>query len=154
MEVTTLQFSLTLPLKNSWDWIFPSQTDTHPLTPPSYAQKPPCFYRSLSTIENTNIYIFKLTFFNLFKISFFQNVPPALLLRFLREHRSEWADNNVDAYAASAVKLGPCSLPGSTRLGSFGGQVILPLAHTIEHEEASRSISSSSWLHVNFRVKF
>ncbi|KAL4589213.1 hypothetical protein LXL04_002118 [Taraxacum kok-saghyz] len=64
-----------------------------------------------------------------------QNVPPALLLRFLREHRSEWADNNVDPYTAAAIKLGPCSLPGSTRPGSFGGQVILPLAHTIEHEE-------------------
>ncbi|XP_024971803.1 homeobox-leucine zipper protein ATHB-15 [Cynara cardunculus var. scolymus] len=63
-----------------------------------------------------------------------QNVPPALLLRFLREHRSEWADNNIDAYSAAAVKLGPCSLPGS-RIGNFGGQVILPLAHTIEHEE-------------------
>ncbi|KVH92992.1 Homeodomain-containing protein [Cynara cardunculus var. scolymus] len=62
------------------------------------------------------------------------NVPPALLLRFLREHRSEWADNNVDAYSAAAIKLGPCSLPGS-RAGNFGGQIILPLAHTIEHEE-------------------
>lgn len=66
--------------------------------------------------------------------SFVQNVPPAVLLRFLREHRSEWADSNVDAYAAAAVKAGPCSLPGS-RIGGFGGQVILPLAHTIEHEE-------------------
>ncbi|KAG2722861.1 hypothetical protein I3843_02G124400 [Carya illinoinensis] len=63
-----------------------------------------------------------------------QNVPPAILLRFLREHRSEWADNNIDAYSAAAVKIGPCSLPGS-RVGSFGGQVILPLAHTMEHEE-------------------
>ncbi|KAL6134509.1 hypothetical protein ACLB2K_066740 [Fragaria x ananassa] len=63
-----------------------------------------------------------------------QNVPPAILLRFLREHRSEWADNNIDAYSAAAVKVGPCSLAGS-RVGSFGGQVILPLAHTIEHEE-------------------
>ncbi|KAL6334992.1 hypothetical protein AAG906_023797 [Vitis piasezkii] len=63
-----------------------------------------------------------------------QNVPPAILLRFLREHRSEWADNNIDAYSAAAVKVGPCSLPGS-RVGSFGSQVILPLAHTIEHEE-------------------
>lgn len=63
-----------------------------------------------------------------------QNVPPAILLRFLREHRSEWADNNIDAYAAAAVKLGPCSFPGS-RVGNFGGQVILPLAQTIEHEE-------------------
>ncbi|KAK4756480.1 hypothetical protein SAY87_006607 [Trapa incisa] len=63
-----------------------------------------------------------------------QNVPPAVLLRFLREHRSEWADNTMDAYSAAAVKSGPCSLPGS-RVGSFGGQVILPLAQTIEHEE-------------------
>ncbi|CAI0474711.1 unnamed protein product [Linum tenue] len=63
-----------------------------------------------------------------------QNVPPAILLRFLREHRSEWADNGIDAYSAAAIKVGPCSLPGS-RVGGFGGQVILPLAHTIEHEE-------------------
>ncbi|XP_068639149.1 homeobox-leucine zipper protein ATHB-15-like [Aristolochia californica] len=63
-----------------------------------------------------------------------QNVPPAVLLRFLREHRSEWADSNIDAYSAAAVKAGPCSLPGS-RMGGFGGQVILPLAHTVEHEE-------------------
>ena len=69
----------------------------------------------------------------------FQNVPPAILLRFLREHRSEWADNNIDAYAAAAVKVGPFSLQGS-RVGSFGGQVILPLAHTIEHEEVCHLI--------------
>ncbi|KAJ4825401.1 Homeobox-leucine zipper protein ATHB-8 [Turnera subulata] len=50
-----------------------------------------------------------------------QNVPPAILLRFLREHRSEWADSGIDAYAASAVKAGPCSLPIS-RAGNFGGQ--------------------------------
>lgn len=67
-------------------------------------------------------------------ISFVQNVPPAILLRFLREHRSEWADNNMDAYTAAAIKVGPCSLTGS-RMGNYGGQVILPLAHTIEHEE-------------------
>uniref|UniRef100_A0A2P2KI51 DNA binding protein n=1 Tax=Rhizophora mucronata TaxID=61149 RepID=A0A2P2KI51_RHIMU len=63
-----------------------------------------------------------------------QNVPPAILLRFLREHRSEWADNSIDAYSAAAVKVGPSVLPWS-RVGSFGGQVILPLAQTIEHEE-------------------
>nr|GME20781.1 homeobox-leucine zipper protein ATHB-15-like [Ipomoea batatas] len=63
-----------------------------------------------------------------------QNVPPAILLRFLREHRSEWADSSIDAYSAAAVKAGPCSLPVA-RTGSFGGQVILPLAQTIEHEE-------------------
>ncbi|KAF5949855.1 hypothetical protein HYC85_011848 [Camellia sinensis] len=63
-----------------------------------------------------------------------QNVPPAILLRFLLEHRSEWADSSIDAYSAAAVKVGPCILPRA-RAGSFGGQVILPLAHTIEHEE-------------------
>ncbi|CAL0319250.1 unnamed protein product [Lupinus luteus] len=63
-----------------------------------------------------------------------QNVPPALLVRFLREHRSEWADSSIDAYSAAAIKAGPCSLPVPQE-GVFGGQVILPLAHTIEHEE-------------------
>ncbi|XP_073299307.1 homeobox-leucine zipper protein ATHB-15-like isoform X1 [Primulina huaijiensis] len=64
-----------------------------------------------------------------------QNVPPALLLRFLREHRSEWADNNIDAYAATAVKIGPFTYYGQPRVGNFGGHVILPLSQTIEHEE-------------------
>ncbi|KMT18061.1 hypothetical protein BVRB_2g032530 [Beta vulgaris subsp. vulgaris] len=63
-----------------------------------------------------------------------QNVPPAVLLRFLREHRSEWADSGIDAYAAAAVKAAPCTIPVS-RTGCVGGQVILPLAHTIENEE-------------------
>lgn len=63
-------------------------------------------------------------------------MPPAILLRFLREHRSEWADNNIDAYSAAAIKIGPYSLQGS-RVGGFGSQVILPLAHTAEHEEVS-----------------
>ncbi|XP_019417530.1 PREDICTED: homeobox-leucine zipper protein ATHB-8-like isoform X1 [Lupinus angustifolius] len=63
-----------------------------------------------------------------------QNVPPALLVRFLREHRSEWADSSIDAYSAAAIKAGPCSLPVPQE-GVFGAQVILPLAHTIEHEE-------------------
>ncbi|XP_051137579.1 homeobox-leucine zipper protein ATHB-8-like isoform X2 [Andrographis paniculata] len=63
-----------------------------------------------------------------------QNVPPAILLRFLREHRSEWADSGIDAYSAAAVKAGSCNLPVS-RVGCYGGQVILPLAHTIENEE-------------------
>ena len=91
--------------------------------------------------------VFRLyTFSNfMFTIYYFQNVPPAILLRFLREHRSEWADNNIDAYSAAAVKVGPCSLPGS-RVGSFGSQVILPLAHTIEHEEASNFFGSLLFL--------
>ncbi|KAL8056137.1 hypothetical protein ABFX02_04G099900 [Erythranthe guttata] len=62
-----------------------------------------------------------------------QNVPPAILLRFLREHRSEWADN-FDTYSAAAVKIGPSTFLG-TRVANFGGQVVLPLAQTIEHEE-------------------
>ncbi|KAL0352790.1 UNVERIFIED_CONTAM: Homeobox-leucine zipper protein HOX32 [Sesamum angustifolium] len=32
------------------------------------------------------------------------NVPPALLVRFLREHRSEWADYGVDVYSAASLK--------------------------------------------------
>ncbi|CAA0826910.1 Homeobox-leucine zipper protein ATHB-15 [Striga hermonthica] len=64
-----------------------------------------------------------------------QNVPPAILLRFLREHRSEWADVNIDPYPAAAVKtVPPCTFLGP-RFGNFGGQVVLPLAQTIEHEE-------------------
>ena len=63
-------------------------------------------------------------------------MPPAVLLRFLREHRSEWADSGIDAYAAAAVKAAPSTLP-IARTGCIGGQVILPLAHTIENEEAS-----------------
>ncbi|XP_074286984.1 homeobox-leucine zipper protein ATHB-8-like [Silene latifolia] len=63
-----------------------------------------------------------------------KDVPPAVLLRFLREHRSEWADSGIDAYAAAAVKAAPCTLPMG-RTGCIGGQVILPLAHTIENEE-------------------
>ncbi|KAL9268699.1 Homeobox-leucine zipper protein ATHB-15-like protein [Drosera capensis] len=75
-----------------------------------------------------------------------QNVPPAVLLRFLREHRSEWADNNIDAYSAMAAKVGPCSLPG-TRIGNFTSQVILPLAHTIENEELLEVIKLEGFAH-------
>ncbi|GAB2228070.1 hypothetical protein Droror1_Dr00009900 [Drosera rotundifolia] len=75
-----------------------------------------------------------------------QNVPPAVLLRFLREHRSEWADNNIDAYSAMAAKVGPCSLPGA-RIGNFTNQVVLPLAHTIEHEELLEVIKLEGFAH-------
>ncbi|XP_008794452.2 homeobox-leucine zipper protein HOX32 [Phoenix dactylifera] len=65
-----------------------------------------------------------------------QNVPPALLVRFLREHRSEWADCAVDAYSAASLRACPYAVPGVRASSGFlGGQVILPLAHTIEHEE-------------------
>jgi len=58
-----------------------------------------------------------------------QNVPPALLIRFLREHRSEWADCDIDADAAAAFRT-------STRSGNAGHvQLPLPLAHSVEQEE-------------------
>ncbi|ONM05725.1 Homeobox-leucine zipper protein REVOLUTA [Zea mays] len=63
------------------------------------------------------------------------SVPPAVLVRFLREHRSEWADYNFDAYSASALKTSPCSLPGLRPMRFSGSQIIMPLAHTVENEE-------------------
>uniref|UniRef100_A0A0E0BYP8 Homeobox domain-containing protein n=1 Tax=Oryza meridionalis TaxID=40149 RepID=A0A0E0BYP8_9ORYZ len=62
------------------------------------------------------------------------DVSSPSLLQFLREHRSQWADSNLDAFFASAMKPNFCNLPMS-RLGGFSGQVILPLAHTFEPEE-------------------
>ncbi|XP_057781805.1 homeobox-leucine zipper protein REVOLUTA-like [Salvia miltiorrhiza] len=64
-----------------------------------------------------------------------QNVPPAVLVRFLREHRSEWADFNVDAYAAMSLKSSTCSYPGTRPTRFTGTQIIMPLGQTIEHEE-------------------
>uniref|UniRef100_A0A5B6YRS8 Putative homeobox-leucine zipper protein HOX32 n=1 Tax=Davidia involucrata TaxID=16924 RepID=A0A5B6YRS8_DAVIN len=64
-----------------------------------------------------------------------QNVPPALLVRFLREHRSEWADYGVDAYSAASLKAIPYAVPCARPVGFPSSQVILPLAHTVEHEE-------------------
>ncbi|KAA8514839.1 hypothetical protein F0562_018018 [Nyssa sinensis] len=65
-----------------------------------------------------------------------QNVPPALLVRFLREHRSEWADYGVDAYSAASLKASPYAIPCARPVGFPSSQVILPLAHTVEHEES------------------
>uniref|UniRef100_A0A0D9Z106 Uncharacterized protein n=1 Tax=Oryza glumipatula TaxID=40148 RepID=A0A0D9Z106_9ORYZ len=48
--------------------------------------------------------------------------------------QSQWADSNLDAFFASAMKPNFFNLPMS-RLGGFSGQVILPLAHTFEPEE-------------------
>ncbi|KAL0284075.1 UNVERIFIED_CONTAM: Homeobox-leucine zipper protein REVOLUTA [Sesamum angustifolium] len=64
-----------------------------------------------------------------------QNVPPAVLVRFLREHRSEWADFNVDAYAAASLKANTYAYPGMRPTRFTGSQIIMPLGHTIEHEE-------------------
>lgn len=70
-----------------------------------------------------------------------QNVSPALLVRFLREHRSEWADYNIDAYSAASLKAGSYSFPGFRPTGFSGSQVIMPLAHTVEHEEVPSSFN-------------
>uniref|UniRef100_A0ACD5ZY60 Uncharacterized protein n=1 Tax=Avena sativa TaxID=4498 RepID=A0ACD5ZY60_AVESA len=64
-----------------------------------------------------------------------EDVPPALLVRFLREHRSEWADPGVDAYSAASLRASPYAVPGLRAGGFMGSPVILPLAHTLEHEE-------------------
>ncbi|OWM84197.1 hypothetical protein CDL15_Pgr028189 [Punica granatum] len=64
-----------------------------------------------------------------------QNVPPAVLVRFLREHRSEWADFNVDAYSAASLKAASYAYPGLRPTRFTGSQIIMPLGHTIEHEE-------------------
>ncbi|KAI8524024.1 hypothetical protein RHMOL_Rhmol13G0117300 [Rhododendron molle] len=64
-----------------------------------------------------------------------QNVPPAVLVRFLREHRSEWADFSVDAYSAAALKANSFTYPGMRPTRFTGNQIIMPLGHTIEQEE-------------------
>lgn len=66
-----------------------------------------------------------------------QNVPPALLVRFLREHRAEWADYGVDAYSAACLKTSPYAVPCARPSGFASNPVILPLAHTVEHEEVT-----------------
>ncbi|XP_068664718.1 homeobox-leucine zipper protein REVOLUTA-like isoform X2 [Aristolochia californica] len=64
-----------------------------------------------------------------------QNVSPALLVRFLREHRSEWADYSVDAYSAASLKSGSYAFQGPRTTRFSGSQIIMPLAQTMEHEE-------------------
>ncbi|KAF5822504.1 hypothetical protein HanXRQr2_Chr01g0027311 [Helianthus annuus] len=54
---------------------------------------------------------------------------------FLREHRSEWADFNVDAYSAASVKASPYGYQGTRPTRFTGSQIIMPLGLTIEHEE-------------------
>ncbi|KAI4368772.1 hypothetical protein MLD38_017287 [Melastoma candidum] len=64
-----------------------------------------------------------------------QNVPSGVMVRFLREHRSEWADFNVDAYSAASLHAGSYGYPGMRPTRFTGNQIIMPLGHTIEHEE-------------------
>ncbi|WOG84929.1 hypothetical protein DCAR_0104114 [Daucus carota subsp. sativus] len=60
-----------------------------------------------------------------------QHVPPALLVRFPREHRSEWADYAIDAYSAASLQSSPYAIPYARPGGFPGTQVILPLADTV-----------------------
>lgn len=85
----------------------------------------------------------KRTFINIAKCvcGYMQDVPPALLVRFLREHRSEWADYGIDAYSAASLKASPYAVPCARPGGFSGTQVILPLAHTVEHEEVTANLS-------------
>ncbi|GFY92490.1 homeobox-leucine zipper family protein [Actinidia rufa] len=63
------------------------------------------------------------------------NVPPAVLIRLLREHRSEWVDFNIDAYSASALKASSFAYPGMRPMRFTGNPIIMPLSYTIELEE-------------------
>ncbi|CAA7044879.1 unnamed protein product [Microthlaspi erraticum] len=42
-----------------------------------------------------------------------QNVPPLVLIWFLREHRPEWADYGVDAYSAASLRATPSQVTKS-----------------------------------------
>ncbi|GMH31049.1 hypothetical protein Nepgr_032892 [Nepenthes gracilis] len=64
-----------------------------------------------------------------------QNVPSALLIRFLREHRSEWADYAVDVYSSASLRNSPYAVPCAIPTGFPTSQVILPLVHPLEREE-------------------
>ena len=74
-----------------------------------------------------------------------QNVPPAVLIRFLREHRSEWADwadCEHDASCSDTLRTrvyGAAALAGA-ELGRR--EVPMPLAHS-EHQEVNfRALTS------------
>uniref|UniRef100_A0A7N1A2J1 Uncharacterized protein n=1 Tax=Kalanchoe fedtschenkoi TaxID=63787 RepID=A0A7N1A2J1_KALFE len=64
-----------------------------------------------------------------------RNVPSGVLVRFLREHRSEWADYNVDAYSAASIKSNSFAFPGMRPASFSSSQIIMPLGQTIENEE-------------------
>ncbi|XP_045801835.1 homeobox-leucine zipper protein REVOLUTA-like [Trifolium pratense] len=64
-----------------------------------------------------------------------QNITPAVLVRFLREHRSEWADFSVDAFSAASLKAGSYGYTGMRSTRFTGNQAIMLLGHSIEHEE-------------------
>jgi hypothetical protein len=60
-----------------------------------------------------------------------QNVPPALLIRSLREHRSEWANFDIDANTAAMFRNNLHGGISASRAASSP----LPFAHSLEQEE-------------------
>ncbi|GFZ06089.1 homeobox-leucine zipper family protein [Actinidia rufa] len=54
----------------------------------------------------------------------------------LLQHRPEWADYGIDAYSAACLKASPYAFPCARPSGFPSSPVILPLAHTVEHEES------------------
>ena len=73
--------------------------------------------------------------------SIFQNVSSSLLVQFLREHRSEWADLSIDAHSAASLKSGSFTFPG---LNSFDFSASTELlGHTIDDDEVSSYLRNS-----------
>ncbi|KAK6933356.1 MEKHLA protein [Dillenia turbinata] len=63
------------------------------------------------------------------------DVPPALLVHFLREHCSEWANTQIDAYAAMPYRVGTDTLLVFDPKATFESQTIMPLDSTIHNDE-------------------
>ncbi|KAK2361732.1 Homeobox-leucine zipper family protein / lipid-binding START domain-containing protein [Trifolium repens] len=61
-----------------------------------------------------------------------QNVPPALLVRFLREHQSECVGYGVDAYSAACLKSSPYAVP-CARPGGFPSSQFLEVVRIEGH---------------------
>nr|AWD38915.1 class III homeodomain-leucine zipper protein [Cyrtomium guizhouense] len=59
-----------------------------------------------------------------------QNVSPAFLIRFLREHRSEWADNGCE----EAMRIGNPAFSGF-HASTSNSQLLQPQVHAIEEDE-------------------
>lgn len=56
-------------------------------------------------------------------------------MRFLREHRPEWADYNVDAYSSASVRNISYACPNVSFSSRPSRQVIIPLAKASEYDE-------------------
>ena len=53
----------------------------------------------------------------------------------MNSNSSEWANYGVDAYSSACLKASPYAVPCARPSGFPSSHVIIPLAHTIEHEE-------------------